>query len=145
MRKSRKLQPTTLSMFSLLLVLLLAPAAGAEQVTINPSADTTIYEEATTSSCGVGGDFISGSTNNGVDRRALLKFDIAAAVTAGSTINSVSLVLVIFEQLSSVLLSHVLLHIPSEHRVNVHRLAIHLKLVLASVHADLVHAVESVV
>ena len=71
----------------------LAPAALAEVVTLTPAADTTLYDESTVVACGSGASFIAGNTNNNVRRRALLRFDLAASIPAGSTINSVSLTL----------------------------------------------------
>gem|GEM_PF-2351896 len=62
-----------------------------EVVTIEPVADATIFEEATPRANGGGRFLFSGHTNvanNGLERRALLEFDIAATVPAGSTIAS---------------------------------------------------------
>jgi hypothetical protein len=66
--------------------LALLAGARADQVTIFPSADATLFELVPTNSLG-GVTWISaGTTQNGNTNRALLKFDIAAAVPAGSTI-----------------------------------------------------------
>ena len=86
---------------------LLALAGGyvsAALVTINPVADNTIYQgtDATQAdpnfednSCGAGTNLFSGETNDGLLRRALLRFDIAGAIPAGSTINSATLTLTV--------------------------------------------------
>ena len=75
------------------------PAFGA-QVTINPINDNTIYQGTDPTqadpnfednTCGAGTNLFSGETNDGLLRRALLRFDIAGAIPAGSTINSVTL------------------------------------------------------
>ena len=68
-------------------------ASRAAVVTIGPSQDNTIYAENGSFSNGAGEHFFAGRTNDGNVRRALVAFDIAAAVPAGSTINSVSLTL----------------------------------------------------
>jgi spore coat protein A len=81
------------------LVALWAPFASAAQVTLNPAADTTIYqgtdpvtlEDFEDNSCGAGTGLFSGVTNDGFMRRALLKFDIAGTIPPGAVINSVTL------------------------------------------------------
>jgi hypothetical protein len=72
--------------------LLLATAIVNAQVTvnINPTKDNSIYSESGTTSNGQGKLF-SGRTTNGNLRRALLNFDIAANIPAGSTITNVTL------------------------------------------------------
>jgi|GEM_PF-168624 len=74
--------------------------ASAAQVTISPINDNTIYQgtDATQAdpnfednSCGAGTNLFAGQTNNGLLRRALLRFDIAGQIPAGSTINSATL------------------------------------------------------
>ncbi len=72
-------------------VLLGAPAAFAAQETINPILDNTIYQDDSTVSCGIGSHLISGRTDNGFPRRALMQFDVAGTVAAGSTITGVTL------------------------------------------------------
>ncbi len=82
----------------------LVPAAPeAATVTVAPAADTTIYqgidpgsgENFEDNSCGAGPELFSGVTADGLLRRGLLRFDVAAAVPPGSTINSVELSLLI--------------------------------------------------
>lgn len=91
-------------LFGPLVVALVAipQVASAAVVTINPEADTTIYEGALgndpsgtmqDNSCGGGPDIFAGLTDDGERRRALLRFDVAGAVPAGSTINSVTVTL----------------------------------------------------
>lgn len=65
----------------------------AESVTIEPAKDNSIYSEGNFSN-GIGVHLLAGKTAaaGGFSfRRALIQFDIAAAVPAGATINSVSL------------------------------------------------------
>ncbi len=72
-------------------------------VTLTPIKDNTIYqgvdpgslENYEDHSCGAGTSLFAGVTNDNLLRRALLEFDIAAAIPAGSVINSVTLTLVI--------------------------------------------------
>ncbi len=75
------------------------PASGA-QVTINPVNDNTIYQGTDPTqvdpnfednTCGAGTNLFSGETNDGLLRRALLRFDIAGTIPPGSTINSATL------------------------------------------------------
>ena len=74
-------------------------AANAVTVTIGSAADTTIYqgvdpntgENFEVNSCGAGSNLFVGNTNDGLQRRALLWFNILGEIPAGSTINSVTL------------------------------------------------------
>jgi len=63
----------------------------AATATINPIIDNTIAEDFPDNSSGDCNSIFSGNTDNGFARRALLQFDIAAAIPPGSTINSVTL------------------------------------------------------
>jgi hypothetical protein len=81
---------------ALLPLLCAVAAAQADQVMLSASKDTTIYAEGNTLSNGAGNGIFagrSGPNNNGAIRRALIAFDVAAAVPAGSTITSVELTL----------------------------------------------------
>ena len=81
---------------ALLPLLCAVAAAQADQVMLSASKDTTIYEEGNTLSNGAGNGIFAGKTgpnNNGAIRRALIAFDVAAALPAGSTITSVELTL----------------------------------------------------
>jgi hypothetical protein len=71
---------------------LLARVAGAGIVELAPSADNTLYESETGAlSNGKGWHCFSGQTGTLARRRALLRFDIAAALPTGATIHAVAL------------------------------------------------------
>lgn len=75
---------------------LLAVSIQAQSVTINPTADNTLYEQATGSlSNGAGQYLFSGRTNQGSNsiRRAVLQFDVAGNVPVGATITGATLTL----------------------------------------------------
>jgi len=77
-----------------LLLLVGAQWVQADVITIEPSKDNTLYQDAAGSlSNGAGGNFFVGKTAAGVIRRGLLAFDIISHIPPGSTINSVSLTL----------------------------------------------------
>jgi hypothetical protein len=63
----------------------------AASTTLTPSADATLFEVNPGNSAGGDSFFISGTTQNRTRNRALLQFDIASAVPAGSQITSVGL------------------------------------------------------
>lgn len=65
-------------------------ARTAITVTLEPSADNTIYQDNPNNSNGLGGYFIAGNTSSSSPRRALLRFDLSS-IPAGSTVSSVSL------------------------------------------------------
>ena len=65
--------------------------AQSENVDIIAFADNTIYSDNNNASNGSGIHLFSGETLRNGSRRALLRFDIAANVPEGATINSVSL------------------------------------------------------
>jgi len=70
----------------------LGATSEAATVTIPTDRDNTLYENATGAiSNGSGEYFFAGKTDQGRIRRALIRFDIAASVPSGSTINSVTL------------------------------------------------------
>ena len=81
---------TTLTLVGLLLVV---PAFAQTTVDISPSKDNSIYSESDTLSNGQGDHLLTGRNGGGDLRRALLQFDITSNVPAGSTIDSVKLVL----------------------------------------------------
>ncbi len=69
---------------------------GADVVTLNPDRDNTLIEDAGgTLSLGKAYNFFAGRVDDqnggGLRRRGLLRFDVGAAVPAGSTITNVSL------------------------------------------------------
>lgn len=75
---------------------LLPHAVQAQSVTITPTADNTLYENATGSlSNGVGQYLFAGRTAqaSGSIRRAVLQFDVAGSVPAGATITGATLTL----------------------------------------------------
>jgi hypothetical protein len=74
-----------------LTVALLTTSATAVVVNINPAKDNTIYEDYLDNSCGSGSWVFIGITSDGFSRRALIQFDIAGNIPAGSIINSVTL------------------------------------------------------
>jgi spore coat protein A len=81
---------TIIIIFTLLFVLSSSQTFAAT-TTINPSMDNTLAEELPNNSSGDCDSIFAGMTDNNVARRALLQFDIATAIPAGSTINSVTL------------------------------------------------------
>lgn len=80
-------------------VLCVSGTAGAATVTLAPAQDNTIYqgidpatsENFEDNSCGAGTNLFSGRTIDGFLRRALVRFDVAGAIPAGSTIQRVVL------------------------------------------------------
>ena len=62
------------------------PALHADSLTIFPVADATMIELRPSNSIGSASWITAGITQNGNTNRALLKFDVAAALPAGSTI-----------------------------------------------------------
>jgi spore coat protein A len=69
-----------------------APEAAATVVSLPASKDNTLYESATGALSNATGEYLfTGRTKNGLVRRAVLSFDVASVVPAGSTINSVTL------------------------------------------------------
>lgn len=73
---------------------LAASTATAEVADILASRDNTLYEDGAGSlSNGAGAHLFVGMTDEPNRRRALLQFDIAAAIPAGSTIDAVNLTL----------------------------------------------------
>jgi FtsP/CotA-like multicopper oxidase with cupredoxin domain len=103
--KSRIIYSPIFSMLVGSVLALTSIDAFAVTTTINTSSDTTIYQgpvpddldgNAENNSCGAGSNIIVGWTDenkNGgsFERRALIKFDIAANLPPGSIINSVTL------------------------------------------------------
>ena len=74
------------------MTLAMIATAPADVVTLEPIKDNTLYEDANgLLSNGAGDYFYSGRTGRSLLRRGLLRFDIVAALPAGSTVNSVTL------------------------------------------------------
>jgi hypothetical protein len=76
-------------------VLLLPSATSADTITLVPSRDTTIFGDLPVNSDGAGRSMFVGKTAQGALRRALIGFDIAGNIPAGSIITSVELRLVL--------------------------------------------------
>ena len=70
-----------------------AISPGLTQATLTPSKDNTLYENSGGNTSNGAGEWIfAGKTKNGgLIRRAVMAFDIASAVPAGATIESVTL------------------------------------------------------
>lgn len=75
--------------------LALAAFAHAGTLQLTPVADNTIYSENGTLSNGAGDFLFAGQTVNGVNRRALVRFDVASALPQGTTIVSATLTLTV--------------------------------------------------
>ncbi|MEM6671934.1 MAG: DNRLRE domain-containing protein [Planctomycetota bacterium] len=74
------------------LLLSLAAPALAGEVLLNPAADNTLFESPTGAlSNGAGTSLFVGRTASAGTRRAVLRFDVAGAIPAGSTITSARL------------------------------------------------------
>jgi len=74
--------------------LVLATNVRGASVTLLPTLDTTIYAEDSTLSNGSGEYVFAGSNAGAFPRRALMRFNVAAFLPAGATIDSVALTLV---------------------------------------------------
>ena len=75
-----------------------AGAGRADVMTLHPSADTTLHEYFPENNLGGLLYFTAGTTQNRPRTRGLMAFDIAGALPAGATINSVSLTLEVIGQ-----------------------------------------------
>ncbi len=72
--------------------LALGTAAHADVVTLTPSKDNTLYENASGAlSNGLGPEFYVARANSGFLRRGLVAFDLVGSVPAGSVVNSATL------------------------------------------------------
>jgi hypothetical protein len=79
----------------------LSSVTVADVANVSASKDNTLYEDAQGDVSNGAGDYLfAGQSNVGVVRRALLHFDIAAALPSGSTINSVTLTLALSRTLT---------------------------------------------
>jgi uncharacterized protein YfiM (DUF2279 family) len=82
---------------ALLLGLLLAPSAHADVTTLVAVRDATLFNDPTGALANGSGPVMivgrAGSTSTAPLRRALVRFDLAGALPAGSVVNSVQLVL----------------------------------------------------
>jgi hypothetical protein len=75
------------------IVLTLAPPVSATTITIGDIKDATIFQNNVNNSNGAGPAMFAGNNGMNSPRRALLEFDIAGSVPAGSTITDVQLTL----------------------------------------------------
>jgi hypothetical protein len=75
-----------------------ANVAHADNVTLTPSADTTLHENFPENNLGAQAYFNAGTTQNGPRTRGLMAFDVAGAVPSGAIINSVTLTLEVVGQ-----------------------------------------------
>jgi hypothetical protein len=76
-------------------------AARGDVISLIPFKDNTIYQQETGQlSNGAGAGLFIGTTGTGAVRRALLAFDIAGNIPAGSTINSATLRLTVTQTIS---------------------------------------------
>ncbi len=78
---------------AVVVLLALTGAASADTVVISATKDNTIYSESGALSDGQGLHLFAGKTSNSSERRALIQFDVAGSIPAGSTITSVTLTL----------------------------------------------------
>lgn len=85
----------TTSLTLALAPLVFAAVAHAGTLQLTPVADNTIFSENGTLSNGAGDFLFAGRTVNGVDRRALVRFDVASALPQGTTIVSATLTLTV--------------------------------------------------
>lgn len=69
--------------------------ALADVVTLTASKDNTMYSEDGAKSNGAGEHVFAGNNDNSAPRRALIAFDIAGSIPAGSTITGVQLTLTV--------------------------------------------------
>jgi hypothetical protein len=87
---SRTVCPSVL----VLLALLVTPGARADSIEIPPIKDNTLYEDSAGAlSNGLGSRIFTGYTLQPAFRRALVAFDVAGSLPAGSTIDGVTLTL----------------------------------------------------
>jgi len=70
----------------------------AESLVLSPIADATLFQVSPSNSAGGDGFFLAGTTQNRTVNRALLQFDVASAVPAGSQITAVGLQLEVTRQ-----------------------------------------------
>jgi len=68
-----------------------APSLASDTVSLVSDRDNTMYSEDGTLANGAGEHVFSGQTGTGSTRRALVRFDVAAAIPAGSTVLAATL------------------------------------------------------
>ncbi len=72
-------------------LVLSARVARADVVTIGAAADATLYAESGDLANGAGQHLFTGLTADGIERRGVIRFDVASALPAGSAISGVTL------------------------------------------------------
>lgn len=87
------IRKATLATIGLLSALQVLRPAQAATLILHPTADTTLQEAFPNNNLGDGTSFTAGGRRQGGRTRALMLFDIAGNIPAGSTITSVSLTL----------------------------------------------------
>jgi len=87
-----RFQRTCASGVTLTLLTALALPAAADQVTLEPTKDGTLYQPFEDKANGAGDHLFVGNTGGGDSRRAVIAFDVST-IQAGSTIDSVTLTL----------------------------------------------------
>ena len=75
-----------------------ASMAHADNVSLTPSADTTLHEYFPDNNLGAQVHFNAGTTQNGPRTRGLMAFDVAGAIPSGAIVNSVTLTLEVIGQ-----------------------------------------------
>lgn len=70
-----------------------ATLAHADTITLGSVKDTTLYAESGSESNGKGSGMFCGTNGNGQVRRALVQFNVAGGIPAGSTITNVAVTL----------------------------------------------------
>lgn len=75
----------------MILALVAAGVASADQVTMLPTEDSSIYEDSTDTNAGGWKGIVSGRTNGGSPRRALIRFGDLSAIPSGAIITNVEL------------------------------------------------------
>jgi hypothetical protein len=75
----------------LLIVALYGTPAWGESITLTSQRDASLYESSGTRSNGAGGVIFTGTNSSSSPRRGLIWFDVASAIPAGATIDSVQL------------------------------------------------------
>jgi hypothetical protein len=83
------------SLWLLALLVATSGALKAATVTLNPVADTTLFEAIPNNNLGAEPTLISGTTATQHTNRTLLKFDVTGNIPANATIQSVSLALTV--------------------------------------------------
>ena len=76
---------------TLLITVATAAPGSADVTTLSASKDNTLYSEDGELSNGAGDHFFAGATDGPDLRRAVIAFDVASAIPAGSTVTAVSL------------------------------------------------------